>query len=221
MNITPVTRSKDEAKAAYNKMSTRYDRLAGSSEKKYRELGLRQLNAREGETVLEIGFGTGHSLLSLASSVGSSGHVYGIDISEGMRKVSRTRLEKAGLSDRVTLTCGDAATLPYEANAFDAVFMCFTLELFDIPEIPIVLNECRRVLKSGGRLGVVSLSKKQKLAVRIYEWFHKVMPATVDCRPIYVQRSLEDAGFQLLVQEQLSMWGLPVEIVLAENPESE
>jgi demethylmenaquinone methyltransferase/2-methoxy-6-polyprenyl-1,4-benzoquinol methylase len=138
-----------------------------------------------------------------------------------MRKVSRTRLEKAGLSDRVTLTCGDAATLPYEANAFDAVFMCFTLELFDIPEIPIVLNECRRVLKSGGRLGVVSLSKKQKLAVRIYEWFHKVMPATVDCRPIYVQRSLEDAGFQLLEQAELSMWGLPVEIVLAENPESE
>jgi demethylmenaquinone methyltransferase/2-methoxy-6-polyprenyl-1,4-benzoquinol methylase len=80
------------------------------------------------------------------------------------------------------------------------------------------LQACRQVLRKGGRLGIVSLSKKQTLAVRIYEWFHKIMPAAVDCRPIFVRRSLEDAGFQLLEREELSMWGLPIEIVLAENP---
>ena len=47
--ISQVPRSKDEAKAAYDKMSRWYDTLAGSSERKFVQLGLGQLAATEGE----------------------------------------------------------------------------------------------------------------------------------------------------------------------------
>jgi ubiquinone/menaquinone biosynthesis C-methylase UbiE len=215
--ISRVTRSKDAAKASYDRMSKFYDLLAGDSEKKYKDIGLELLNVRAGETVLEIGFGTGKTLVPLAGSVGPAGRVYGLDISEGMRAVAEARLRKAGLSERADLCCGDAAALPYPDGSIEAVFLCFTLELFDTPEIPQVLRECRRVLQQGGRICVVAMSKKGKpnLMTRLYDWAHERIPEFVDCRPIHVQEELEQAGFKVEEARLRIMWGLPVEIILA------
>ena len=128
--------------------------------------------------MLELGFGPGHCLERIAKKVGKTGKAYGIDISSGMLKVTKKRLEKAGLAERAELYCGDATKLPYEDNKFDAAFMSFTLELFDTPEIPKVLSEIKRVLKPNGRLGVVSMSKENEESrlLKLYEWLHKKLP---------------------------------------------
>jgi ubiquinone/menaquinone biosynthesis C-methylase UbiE len=167
--------------------------------------------------VLEIGFGTGHCILTLAQSVGNSGTVYGIDLSDGMAEITWMKVRKAALADGTMLTLGDAVKLPFEPNCFDAVSTSFTLELFDTPEIPVVLEECRRVLRNGGRFGVVAMSKKGKnrLLMRLYEWLHNNFPSYVDCRPIFVEKALEDAGFEMLKAKDVSMWGLSGEIAIA------
>ena len=215
--ISRVTRSKQEAKASYDRMSRWYDILSGRFEKRYRDEGLGKLGAREGEVVLEVGFGTGHCILALAQAVGDKGKVYGIDISEGMCNIALSRMEKSGLSERVELHCGDATHLPFKANCFDAVFISFALELFDTSEIPIVLDECRRVLRSDGRICIVAMSKRVKdgTMVKLYEWCHRRLPSFADCRPIFVQKALEGAGFRIQDASEMTMWGLPVEIVLA------
>ena len=216
-SISRVHRSKEAARASYNRLSRWYDVIAGSTAKKYRDWGLEKLDAQPGEKILEIGFGTGHCLVTLAKAVGQTGRVVGLDISDGMLAIARNRLQQQGLSDRVDLHLGDAAKLDFlESNSLDGVFMSFTLELFDNPEIPRVLQECHRILKPGGRLAVVSMTKTDPpgVAVRMYEWFHEYMPNYADCRPIFARHALEQNGFTIQDVSVSSMWGLPVEIVL-------
>lgn len=216
-SMTRVRRSPEEARAAYDRMSGWYDVLAGGSEEKHREAGLRRLKAEAGEQILEIGFGTGHALASLAEQVGSAGRAIGVDISEGMAGEAQERLEDAGRQDVVGLICGDGARLPLRDGMADGVFMSFTLELFDTPRMGQVLDECRRVLREGGRLSVVSLAQREDrpLAVRVYEWVHERIPRYVDCRPIPVERVVAGAGFEIAEVERRSMWGLPVDVVVA------
>jgi demethylmenaquinone methyltransferase/2-methoxy-6-polyprenyl-1,4-benzoquinol methylase len=212
----PVLQSKEEIKAYYSKIAKVYDLLAERSEQPMREKGLSSLAPRPGERILEIGFGTGHCLVELADAVGPKGKVYGIDISEQMLSRSRHLLVENGLADRAELICGDAEQMPYEDNSLDGVFTSFTLELFDTPEIPKVLAACRRVLKPGGRLCVVALSKdgKQGFVMKAFEWTHKHFPNLMDCRPIFVRAAVEAAGFEIQEATLEHMW-VPVEIVLA------
>ena len=215
--ISPVIRSKAEAKSSYDRLSGWYDLLAGWGEEKARNTGLGELKAQLGEMILEVGSGTGHCIEALAKSVGDSGEVYGIDVSKGMLNITRKRIRKARLLERVELIDGDATILPLKADLFDAIFVSFTLELFDMPEISAILSECRRVLRGDGRICVVAMSKKETFTIGLYEWMHRRFPAYVDCRPIFGQEVLKDSGFNIISVTELSMWRLPVEVVVAKK----
>lgn len=203
----------------YNRISQLYDAIADGGERKARELGLQLLNAQAGERILEIGFGTGHSLIALAEAVGESGHVSGVDIAEGMLAITSKRVERESLRRRVSLTVGEAPPLAYDDGNFDAVVLSFTLELFPLDTIPVLLSEIRRVLVPGGRLGVVSMAsvrsdEKGSLLERTYIWMHTHFPHIVDCQPIDVERHLSDAGFQLVEDRRIDIFTMPVAAVV-------
>jgi ubiquinone/menaquinone biosynthesis C-methylase UbiE len=95
--ILRVFQSKDQIKAFYNETSHIYDVLSQRSEAPMLKAGLELLNARVGESVLEINFGPGHCLVTLA----------------------KANLAKARMLERTRLRCGDAAHLHYSNNSQD------------------------------------------------------------------------------------------------------
>ncbi len=217
VQISRVKRTKHDASRAYDTLSRFYDVLAGSSEAPFSQQGLEMLAVQAGEATLEIGPGTGKGLVELCRQAGARGFSCGIDLSPGMLRRARLNLAKVGLADRAHLSGGDGAQLPFAPGSFTALFMCFTLELFDMPDIQQVLAECQRVLRPGGRLGVVALSKpaQPNRIVRLYEWLHDRLPAYLDCRPINADALILAAGFRIEQRKLSSMWGLPVESIVA------
>ena len=208
-------RTEHPARSFYDRISRAYDAIADSGEHASREEGLALLSVKDGERVLEIGYGTGHSLVQLAQAVGRAGHVSGVDISQGMHDVAWRRVQESGVDDRVALCVAEIPPVPYDDGSFDAVTMSFTLELFPQDVIPTVLTEVRRVLRSTGRLGIVSMSttpdgERDRFAERTYKWMHRHFPHIVDCQPIDAVRFVQEAGFRVTRRVDMTIWTMPV-----------
>ena len=215
--ISRVERNKTDCREYYDRISRYYDLLEFGFESRLAREALDCLEIHPGEVTLEIGFGTGKSISRMAGLTGGQGMTWGIDISREMILKTRQRMPGGPLTGRLGFCQGDALHLPFSAQFFDAVFIAFTLELFDTPEIPLVLREIMRVLKIGGRLGVIGLSRKEERspAVRVYEWLHGQWPKYIDCRPIYIAEAVENTGFRLQLSKSMRLVVLPVEIIVA------
>lgn len=215
-----VTRSRTQARQVYDRTSRWHRFVEEPFERRARTAGLDLLRVQPGERVVELGCGAGGALVALTRAVGPMGRVFGLDLSPGMIRQAAARLRRAGLADRAVLLVGDATSIPWPDVSFDALFMAFTLELFDTPEIPPVLAECRRVLRPGGRIGVVSLSRAAPVRwpTRLYERLHDLLPAALDCRPIYAAMAIEAAGFEPVRSKTIPLWGLYAEAVVAVRP---
>ena len=114
-----------------------------------RQAIMRALNLRTGERVLDVGSGPGHQAMEMSPMVGPSGKVDGVDLSDSMLKIARTRCEHIL---NVEFHEGDAVGLPFEDRTFDAVMSSMVFEY--LPDVPGALKEVFRVLKPGGRVAI-------------------------------------------------------------------
>ena len=107
---------------------------------------LSALDLKPGERVLDIGVGPGLLAEDAAKMVGAEGHVLGVDVSEAMITMARTRC--AALPQAAFTVC-DAAKLDASAETFDAAVSTQVYEYVD--DVPKALGDLFRVLKPGGR----------------------------------------------------------------------
>jgi ubiquinone/menaquinone biosynthesis C-methylase UbiE len=210
--VLRVIRTKEEARRSYDLLSRWYDFFSGTGELKMGIDILELMELPASGTILEVGFGTGRILLELANRIGEKGRVYGVDLSYGMCRFARQHLAKAGVLDRTLLVAGDGFQLPIAPGSADGVFMGFTLELFDTPELLPVLQGCQRILKPGGQMGIVTMlaSKRPGFAERLYTKAHARWPRFVDCRPIDPVALLVNSGFSCEKMIFNKLWGLPI-----------
>ena len=185
--------------------------MADAGERACRDQGLRALGVTGGEDVLEVGFGTGHALVALASLRDPTAWSAAWTSQKGMLGVARRTVEASGMHN-VVLTIGDGRALSFRDASFDAAFMSFTLELFDAMAMAAVLAEVRRVIRPTGRVGIVAMaeSANQNIMTDMYAWLHRHFPHFVDCRPIDLAGLLVRAGFRVRTGPPMSIWQLPV-----------
>ncbi len=110
-------------------------------------------DVRRGASVLDIGCGTGASVLALLDAVGPDGRVHGCDISKVMLDRAVVRVDAAGLRN-ATLTLADAQTYDFERQGFDHVVSRFGMMFFDDPRS--AFQNISKGVRSGGRLTFVA-----------------------------------------------------------------
>lgn len=169
------------------------------------------LRLRGGESVLEIGCGTGAVTLPLAQAVGEHGRVVAIDIAEPMLDVARQRVAEAGMRN-ITLLLGDAQVMPLESAAFDVVTSRMGVMFFADPVA--AFRNLGNALKPSGRFVFACWAPLEEnrhwlisynIALR-----HLGAPALADTKPgplafadpDYVRRILAEAGFAAIVIER-------------------
>jgi SAM-dependent methyltransferase len=112
------------------------------------EHSLALLHLTPGQSVLEVGCGTGVFLPLLAAAVGPGGRVVGIDLSPQFVAAARERSTTAGVAEVVTVQEADAYRLPFGDATFDAAHCERVLMHLDDPTA--ALREMCRVVKPGG-----------------------------------------------------------------------
>jgi demethylmenaquinone methyltransferase/2-methoxy-6-polyprenyl-1,4-benzoquinol methylase len=126
-----------------------------------------ELAVREGDRVLDACCGTGD--LALADLKAGAGSVVGLDFSPRMLERARRK------SDGVEWLEGDMLALPFDDASFDAVTVGFGVR--NVDDLEAGLRELRRVLKPGGRLGVLEITRPKGLLKPFFRlWFDVLVP---------------------------------------------
>ena len=208
----------------YSRLSRIYD-LFTDHEPRHHRKALELGTIGPGDAVLEVAVGTGRALPEIATRVGERGTVCGLDLTGAMLRVAEAKLKKRGLDQRAGLVQGSAFSLPYQDGKFDAVYNAYMLDLIDSPQIPGVLLEFKRVLKPGGEIILVNMSKNTEKKTLFEFLYERGLVTYGNCRPVLAEPLVKQAGFEnarRVYRRNFSWFPLNLlagtEIVIADKP---
>lgn len=162
----------DSIAPTYDKLN---HRLSWDIDRGWRKKAIKQLAPYEPKTMLDIATGTGDFAI-LAAKMLRPQTLIGADISEGMMEIGRRKVEKEGLSDIIEFKKEDCLSLSYSDHSFDAVTAAFGIRNF--ANLDKGLQEICRVLKKGGHLSIVELTRPVSFPMRqlFHVYSHTVLP---------------------------------------------
>lgn len=174
--IKPYDEGEEKTKQVeemFDNIAPSYDtlnhRLSWDIDKGWRRKAIEQLREYKPRVMLDIATGTGDFAI-LAAQMLKPASLIGADISEGMMEIGRKKVEQAGLADVISFKKEDCLDLTFEDNTFDAVTAAFGIRNFG--NLDKGLSEMCRVLKPGGHLSVVELTRPVSFPMRQLFWVY-------------------------------------------------
>lgn len=169
---------KEQVTQMFNSISKNYDLLnhllSLGIDILWRKKAVKLLRQENPKTILDIATGTGDFALEALSLKPEK--IIGVDISEGMLEVGRKKMKEKGVDDVIKLELGDSENLHFPDNSFDAVIAAFGVRNFE--NLEKGLSEMLRVLKPGGSLVIIEISKPQMFPFKqVYSiYFETILP---------------------------------------------
>jgi demethylmenaquinone methyltransferase/2-methoxy-6-polyprenyl-1,4-benzoquinol methylase len=171
---------KEQVAKMFDTISNEYDGLnrviSFGIDVKWRKKVVKIIGASKPYSILDIATGTGDLAINLAQTNASK--IIGLDISEGMLNVGRSKIEKLQLTNTIDMVLGDSEKIPFEANSFDAITVAFGVRNFE--NLEKGLSEIYRVLKIGGTFVVLETSIPTKTPYKQgYQFYSKNILPTI------------------------------------------
>ncbi|MBR2568208.1 MAG: demethylmenaquinone methyltransferase [Paenibacillus sp.] len=143
--------------------------------KAWRKFTMSKMNMQVGQNALDLCCGTCDWTIQMAEE-SKTGQLTGLDFSPHMLQYGQQKIDKLGLAKQIRLIEGNAMDLPFEDNTFDYVTIGFGLR--NVPDYMQVLREMRRVVKPGGKVVCLELSKPtwQPFKGIYYFYFQRLLP---------------------------------------------
>lgn len=198
----------------YRKVAPSYDLFARLTETRAHNLCLELAAIQVGEAVLEVPVGTGLAFEKILSA-NPSGRNEGIDLTEAMLIRADKRAAKSG-SDNYRLRVGDAYDLDFPDNDFDVLVSNYLFNLLPQQDFGAVLNEFKRVLRPGGRLVMINMTKGEHWCNDGWDWLYRIKPAWIGaCRGVLILPHVQASGYSQINREYVSQLTFPSEVLYA------
>ena len=147
----------------FNKISDKYDLfndlMTWGLARGWRKKALSALKSYQPKLILDIAAGTADMCIKSFEYLNPE-HVTGVDISEKMLEIGRSKVENAGLSNKIDLQVDDCSSLTFDNESFDAVTIAFGVRNFE--KLDESLQQIFRVLKPKGHLLILEMNEPQK-----------------------------------------------------------
>lgn len=163
----------------FDAIAPRYDLLnrilSFGIDRYWRTRAVRLLTDEQPARVLDVATGTA-DLAIKAERMLHPREVVGVDLSAEMLAHGRKKLDRLGLSPRISLVQGDAEKLPFPSDSFDAALVAFGVRNFE--DLEAGLEGIGRVLRPGGTLVVLEFSQPHTFPIKqLYAWYSRhVLP---------------------------------------------
>jgi demethylmenaquinone methyltransferase/2-methoxy-6-polyprenyl-1,4-benzoquinol methylase len=174
MSVETGRLSAPEVRSMFDRIAPVYDvmnrSMTAGLDRRWRRLTAEAV-VRSGDRVLDACCGTGD--LALACARAGAASVVGLDFSEPM--LERARRKSQVTQCHLDWVRGDLLEVPFEDGSFDATTVGFGIR--NVEDIDRALGELHRVLRPGGRLGILEIMRPAGLLAPFYNvWFDRIIP---------------------------------------------